>query len=158
MSTHAYPLNAIFGDYARAGAGLVLSGTPLFLPAPLAPWVLAVFIGLFVVFLIYGLRTALRHGRRITVDDLGISTSPGAGCVKWADLKEVKLSYYSTRRDTSGGWLQLNLTDGRAKMNIESSLDGFAEIAGKAARIASGKKMPLDAATIENFSLLGITL
>ncbi|MDH5748739.1 MAG: hypothetical protein OEY85_05450 [Rhodospirillales bacterium] len=159
MSTHTYPLNAILGDYARAGAGLVLTGTPLFLPEPLSPWVFVVFMGLFIVFLFYGIRATLRHIRRISVNEHGISTTPIAGReLKWTDLERVKLSYYSTRRDNSGGWLQLNLTDGHASMNIESNINGFPEIAGKAARVATGKNLPLDAATIENFSILGISL
>ena len=62
MSEHRYPMDALIGDYARAGAGLVLAGAPLAL-VPLNLYVEAALGALAALFGAFGGLTALRHLR-----------------------------------------------------------------------------------------------
>ncbi len=158
MSVHAYPRSAAVADLVRASAGLALAGLPMLLvdTAPAVTGLLALIIA---VFAAYGLLSAGRHLTRIEVDEAGISTrGPVATALEWRNLKRVKLSYYSTRRDHSGGWLQLSLFDGRRRLNVDSRISGFDGVAAGAAGAARANGLGLEPATIANFQALGIPL
>ena len=141
MTRYRYPPGPLLGDYARATAGLVLTGLPPLL-LPLSPWVglpLAVAAGLFVLF---AARTAQRHVTIIEMDDNGIhARGPLGGSIPWDHLSQVRLNYYSTRRDRGLGWMQLRLkgTGAGETVRIESTLDGFDEIAERVAGVARQK-------------------
>jgi hypothetical protein len=68
----------------------------------------------------------------------------------------MKLAYYSTRRDRKSGWMQLQLGAGRARMSLDSRLDGFEQVARQAADIASERGLALSDATAANLQALGI--
>jgi hypothetical protein len=103
VTRYRYPAGPLLGDYARAIAGLVLTGIPPFL-LPLSPWVglpLAVAAGVFVLF---AARTAQRHVTVIEMDQNGIhARGPLGGSIPWEHLAQVRLNYYSTRRDRGLG-------------------------------------------------------
>ncbi|MCP4326824.1 MAG: hypothetical protein GY791_00075 [Alphaproteobacteria bacterium] len=118
-----------------------------------------IFGGLFVFFAIFGFRVLQRVKTTIAVDEEGISTSGARGAnLRWKDVEEVRLSYFSTRRDQAGGWMQLVLKGGAGQVCVESTLEGFDEIAQQAARAARQNGIVLTPATISNFSELGIDM
>ena len=68
----------------------------------------------------------------------------------------MRLKYFSTRRDGSHGWMQLVLKGPSAKIRIESTLGGFADIVERAARTASNEDLFVSSTTLGNLKLLGV--
>ena len=106
---YRYPPRPLYGDYARAAAGLLLTGAPPLL-LDMNPWVALPMAAAAALFALFGARTAQRHATTIEVDDKGIAArGPLGGVVAWEDLANVRLNYYSTRRDRGLGWMQMSL-------------------------------------------------
>ena len=156
MTEYRYPATAMITAHVRAGAGLVLTLAPLFAIQPaLVPS--SVLGGCALLFGVYGVRTLVRQLTRIHVGDDAIrATGPLPLTIAWRDLTAVKLGYYPTRRDGRGGWMQLNLKGVGKTMRIESSLDGFSDIIGRAIREAQSRGIELTDATRNNLRPLGI--
>lgn len=158
MSVLRYRFERLRPDYLRAGAGLVLTlGPALFIPLNSAAHYLLLPAAL--LFLAFGLRTWKRQISRVEIDAEGISLfSPGRVSLAWDAVRTVKLSYYSTRSDRTGGWMQLTLggENGRPTIRLDSSLDDFEDVARLAAASARRQGIALTAATLSNFGALGI--
>ena len=156
MSVHRYARGTLLADYARAAVGVTLTAGPLLLARPAAP-MMAILGGLAGLFALYGVRTWIRSATRITLDDEGIMASgPRTATLPWQRLERIKLDYFSTRRDRTKGWMQMKLEgDGKA-LRLDSSLEGFADIARRAAREAALRGIELPPATRTNFAALGI--
>jgi hypothetical protein len=151
----AYPGTAMFGDYLRAAAGLVPSAAIL---ATLRVGLAAgtVVTGVAALFLLFGIRTALRHGTHVELSEAAVRASgPLAATIAWSELEGIKLAYYSTRRDRGGGWQQLELRAGRSVLRLDSRIAGFALLVERAARAAAARRLPLDAATAANLRACG---
>lgn len=111
------------------------------------------------LFLVYFSRTVVSSLSSIALEETGVRASgPLGALIRWEDLRSVRLHYYTTRSDRSGGWMQLNLHGTRRRIGIDSRLEGFAELAGAVAREARRLGVDLDEATRANFSALGIAL
>ena len=158
MTVHAYPTSAMIGDYARAAAGLVpaagiLAAVPV---GVVGGTILGGFAALFAVF---GIRTALRHGTRVEATEGALLAS---GLVRtsiaWHELDRMRLTYYSTRRDGRGGWMQLKLRSGRSGIRLDSRIEGFPDLVAAAARAAEMRGLPLSSATSVNLQALGVKL
>lgn len=162
MSRHRYPARALAPDYLRSAAGLAISGGPLlFLPlAPAMAWILGA-LGL--LFAFHGLRTALRQATRIECEAHGIAarglgaTNIGAKRIRWTDLQALRLRHFSTRRDGSGGWMQLVLKGPACTIRVESTIVGFEEIVSCATVAARVGGLDLPAATLGNLDVLGLS-
>jgi hypothetical protein len=118
MSLHRYPPRSLIGDYTRSGLGLALTFPPLMLfsPTSLISAVLVLTGGLCAFFL---LRTIERHRTIVSVDDEMIAVSGlTASTLRWDELEKLELSYYSVRRDRSGGWMQLTLRKPVTRANL----------------------------------------
>jgi hypothetical protein len=152
----AYPASAMLGDYLRAGAGLVPSA--LILATVSVDSVAGVVIGGFAaIFGAFAIRTVLRHGTRIEVTETGVRALGLRRIeIDWAALDRMKLGYYSTRRDRKSGWMQLQLGSGRARLTLDSRLDGFDRLVRFATAAAAERELDLSEATAANLSALGI--
>lgn len=153
-----YPAAAMAGDYLRAAAGLV--PTLLLLSTVSVGSVAGVVLGGFAaVFGAFAIRTALRHGTRL---ELGHGELRATGLrrttIPWEALDRMKLAYYSTRRDRKSGWMQLQLGAGRARLSLDSRLDGFEQVVRCAAAAADERDLALSDATAANLQALGIRL
>src|SRR5690348_15994236 len=106
MSFHTYPTSAMLGDYVRSMAGFVPT-MAILVAFPLGLAAATVLGGLAVLFAVFGIRTALRHGTHIKVTE-GVLQVSGLTrfSISWGQLDRMKLAYYSTRRDGRGGWMQ----------------------------------------------------
>jgi hypothetical protein len=162
VSTYRYPRATVIGDFVRAGIGLAITAGPaLAIPATSPAQFVLVPLGL--LFLAFGVRTWLRSVAVIAVTARDISLSaPWHARLAWQNLKAVRVNYYSTRFDRSGGWMQLMLKgaggpDG-ATIRLDSTLEGFSDIARQAAAAARAAGVPLSEATKNNFSALGIAV
>ena len=154
-TTYRYSLASLAGDYGRASIAVpLLAGLPFFTDSPIAFAVVGIFA---VVFAIFGVSVLLKQLTTITLSEDGISTSgPRAVTVRWQDLQKIDLRYFSTRRDREKGWMQLRLGGRDKTVSVDSTLDGFIDIARAAAEAAGVYAVPLSAVTEENFRAIGI--
>jgi hypothetical protein len=144
-------------DYARAGAGLVLTGGPLALvpTAPAVAWVLAAMALLFALF---ALRTAARHVGPVTCDERAVTIGgPLGGAVPWDDVTMVGLAFFATRRDRRRGWMQLKLKGRRGRaVTIDSTIENFDAIVDRAAKAARANGVALGDTTRANLEAMGL--
>ena len=151
---HAYPLDKLGGDYARASIGLALCLAPVaFLPVmSIGVWLMA---GLAALFGLFGLRTLIRQFTRIELDDGGVTVHAlGSRSLTWGRLNGLSLSFFSTWHGRGEGWMQLRLKGGGRTLRFESTLIGFAEIVRLAVGHARANGVPLNEATKRNLKAL----
>lgn len=156
MSRHRYPLSALLKDDVKAVLGLAVSATPLFIDG-ISVIIFYVFLALTILFLVFGLRMALRHTTVIEVSDRGVRASGLLGAtIAWEDLRDVQLRYYSTRRDREHGWMDLRLKGRRHALRIESAIEGFEHIVRRTTDFAPHNGIELSAPTRANLKAMGI--
>ena len=156
MALYRYPAGATAADYARGLGGIALTAGPFFALASSGPlaWILAACM---LLFLVYFVRAVVRHLTRIELSEAGIAAlGPFGRAIPWDELRSMKLNYYTTRSDRSGGWMQLDLGTGQRSLSVDSRLEGFAEIAGVAAQQARRRGCRLDETTLVNLKALGV--
>ena len=104
-----YPRQTLCADYVRAGAGVVLCGAPLLL-LEVNRWLALILGAGFVLFALFFVRTALRQRTRYVLGpDTLCADGPAGTLVEWNRIDRLKLSYFSTKRDRSDGWMQLSI-------------------------------------------------
>ena len=158
MTRYAYPLRSLLLDDIRAAVGLLLTAGPLFLAA-LAPVFAYVFSGFAVLFLIFAVKTLLRHATVIEVDDGGVRDCGWPRrAIAWADLTSVQLRYFSTRRDREAGWMTLRLKSRTASLAVDSTIENFEGLLRQVAAAADARSVDFPAATLGNFERLGIRM
>ena len=151
-----YPARAIMQDYFYTVLGLAFTLVPLALVTPL-PAVTGVLVGFAILFFIFGLRTAIRHNTFVEVSNSGVTLHSLWGSnMTWSELRELKLSYFSTRRDRHRGWMQLRLRGQKRTIRMDSTLDGFEKLAEHAAREARARELALGLETVQNLMALGV--
>jgi hypothetical protein len=158
MKRFRYPANALIGDYLRAGIGLTATAGPVVVLETALP--VTVVLGCFsILFTIFGLRTALRQSTVIEMSDDAIAMmGKGGKRLEWRDVRELRLDYYSTRRDREGGWMQMKISGPDGHIRIDSALDGFHEAVNVAARRAAACGIRVTATTNGNLQALGIEI
>lgn len=152
-----YQREAIRADYVRTAIGLAFAMAPLlFIPG--IHWVFAVILAVLgLLFLAFGVRTWLRGRTRVLADEEGLTVlDHRRRHLPWQALEEVRLAYFSTRRDRSQGWMQLTLIGNGTKVSLDSPLEHFHEIAEEAARHVRARHLPVSTSTVLNFESLGI--
>ena len=154
-----YPRQTLWADYIRAVAGVLLCGLPL-LGLEVNRWLALIFGAGFVLFALFLVRTALRHHTRYLLgDDTLCADGPAGAVVEWKRIDRLKLSYFSTKRDRSDGWMQLTVgSAGGRTVKIDSSLDGFHDVVERAAHAAQAAGLTLSEATRTNLRAMGIAL
>lgn len=150
---HRYPTRAMLPDYARAGVGLAALGA-LTLATDPSPLATGAFIVLGVLFAGLALQAGLRQRAAVDVSDAGIRMLPRGEELPWEALTDLRLGYFSLRRDGRRGWLELKLRFGRTTLRLDSRLDGFASVARCAVRAAECAGVALDRASVENLRIL----
>lgn len=157
MREYGYSAGAMAADYVRGLGGIALTAGPLWLmePAGVLAWVLAACM---LLFLVYFARAVVRHLTRIELSETGITArGPFGGAVPWDELRSMKLSYYTTRSDRTGGWMQLDLSTGESSISFDSRLQDFGDLVVIAAQQAERRGRPtLDEATRLNLKALGV--
>ncbi|WP_404325918.1 hypothetical protein [Aerophototrophica crusticola] len=155
MAAGRYPADVLKADYLRAGAGLALTLAPFAITIP-HPVVAVPCAAAALLFGAFGARTVQRQMTRVWMDETGlVAEGPLGGSIRWADLSDVSLRYYSTKKDRKDGWLHLVLKGGGRKLSLESTLDGFDTIAERVAQAATENRLRVSEDTRENFLSLG---
>lgn len=154
-----YPRQTLWADYIRAAAGVVLCGAPL-ATLDVNRWLAMVLGAGFVLFAVFLGRTALRQRTRyVLAPDTFCADGPAGSVVEWSRLDRMKLGYYSTKRDRSGGWMQLALRSaGGRTIKVDSALEGFYDVVERAARAAETGKLELGPTTRANLKSMGISV
>lgn len=158
--THSYPLTSLYGDYIRTLIGLFFMGVPFYFAFPNL-FMTIIFGSLTLLFLLFGLRTALRHVTVIETSPEGIATiGPLGKRMAWREIAKVDLKYFSTSRDkkSKDGWMQLKICSNAGCLKMESNLPGFEQIVSKTATAAFQNGAEMNETTVENFTAMGITV
>jgi hypothetical protein len=151
-----YPFRSLLGSYLRALFGIVFTLVPLLLLNPISV-IVYLLVFLLGVFGWYGLRAIIRQFTQFEVSGAGIFMSgPIQRRIKWEELDGFNLNYYSTRRDREAGWMHLKLKGGGSRLSIDSTISGFEELVGLAAKAAAGNGLVPDRNTARNLKALGI--
>jgi hypothetical protein len=156
--THKYRRGALLGDYVRAGVGALLTGVPMLFVGG-SPATLIILGGLTALFVLFGLRTLIRHSTVVALSPVGVRVQSvlGGGEIAWQELAQLKLGYYTTRRDRQGGWMQLSLRGGGRHFKFDSSLEGFDHVVRQAVNAADANGIELSDATLANLGSMDIT-
>jgi hypothetical protein len=154
-----YPRQTLWADYIRAGIGTVLCAVPLLL-VDVNRWIGGILLALLVLFAAFFVRTALRQRTRYVLSfDTLCADGPAGTLVEWSRLDRMKLSYFSTKRDRSDGWMQLSVgSAGGRTAKVDSALEGFYDIVERAARAAETNRLDLTVATRANLRSMGISV
>ncbi len=154
-----YPRQTLWADYIRAAAGAGLCAGPV-VALDVNRWLELVFGAGFLLFGTFFVRTALRQRTRYILSaETLCADGPAGALVEWNRLDRLKLSYYSTKRDRSGGWMQLAVgSAGSGTVRIDSALDGFYDIVERAAQAAQANGLELSPATRANLRSMGISV
>lgn len=159
MSSHRYPARTLGADYARALTGLALTGGPLMLGAA-SPVAIAVLGALAILFIAYAGRAAMRQFTRYEVSAEGLKRAPPLGLpprhIAWNELSRLRLRYYSMRRGSRDGWMQVVLAGAGRRIALESAIEDFDAIVEHAAEVAAARGLAPDSATLDNLAALGI--
>jgi len=149
---HRYPAASLSRDYLRAGIGIAIT-FPLLLFAEATPAVAVILGGLAALFAGFALRTLGRQFAAVEVG--GTAIAVGRKRIPWARLDAVRLRWFGRRR-SGAGWMDMRLRGAGTRITIDSELDGFLDIARRAARAAVANGLTLSEATRANFRALGI--
>lgn len=153
-----YSDGALAADSWRAAAGLAITLPPL-LFLTMNAWITGAVLVAAVIFALFAARTALRRLTRIVVEPEGVRSETPLGTVAlpWDTLTGLHLGYYSTRRDRSNGWMQMQLHGAAGqRIAIDSGLDRFEAIAELAAAMARRNGVDFTPVTVDNLLALGI--
>lgn len=157
MTRYRYPPKALTGDYLRAGGGFAITGGPALFLVTATP-VTVILGSLALLFGIFGLRTALRQFTVIEISDEAVTVAGAGGKrMAWRDVRQLRLDYYSTRRDDRGGWMQMKISGPGGHIRIDSALDEFGRLAGEVAARAATHDVAMNDTTLSNFQALGVS-
>ena len=155
MTEHRYRPSAMVSDYLVSGGGLALTLPPLamFELPSLTTWILGL---LSFGFAIHGLAVVRRQRIRVETDEDGLWFSPPGRRIAWNEITRFGLSYFSTRRDGARGWMELKLASPAATLRVDSRMERFEELVGRAWRAASRCGVEPDLTTRANLESLGM--
>lgn len=149
-----YPISALVPDLLRALFGVTVCGA-IALHVGLEAWLFWIVVVIGIAFAVFGVLTALRSAMRIEVRTDKVVYYPGPKTVRLTSLSQLRLEYFSTRRDAERGWMQLTLGDQTGQyIRVDSRLEHFEELVELAARAANKNGLDMTASTVENLSAL----
>jgi len=168
MTELRYPFSALAWDYARGIAG-ILVGLVILVTNEWHNQLVWLFVGLTALFVIYTMMTLAKNLARFRVSEEGIECGAfRKRTIRWGELSELVLRFYPTSRNRKKGWMTLTLKAapltsaaertraGATKIEIDSTLPGFSEIASRAAYAAKENKLTVDRVTADNLAALGV--
>lgn len=155
MTRHHYPRSSLYGDYLRAGFGLVVTAGPALL-VDLADPIAMLFAGLAALFAWFGARTAVRQLSWVEMSPEAIAVrGPFERRLPWHHLERVKLAYYAPRRSREGGWLQLTLRGEQGRpIRLDSTLEDFDQVLAQVRSEVEAQSLALDPTTASNFDAM----
>ena len=155
MSSHRYPTKAMTGDYIRGGIGVVVTASLLVAVQDFNVFHYIVLAGL-ALFGGFVFRTWQRHKTSYEVSEEGVwANGPLGKAIRWSDITEIRLKYFSTRRDRKEGWFQLTVKGPPGKISMDSDLEGFDAFLQACVPVIHANRLELSEPTAENFTAAG---
>lgn len=149
-----YPDKYFQRSYLRLAVVCALV-TGLWLVMPAGTWLTVCLAAVLALVSGHAIQTYCRQRSVIRLDDFGLHVAgPLSYSVLWRDLRRVRLSYYSTRRDGSEGWMQLKVAGRGRPIRIDSDLAGFGTIVIETLRQADFLGLDVGSATRHNAAVL----
>ncbi len=149
-----YPFSTLVPDLLRALFGVTVCGA-VALHVGLDAWLFWIVGVIGIAFAVFGVSTALRSTMRIEVLADEVVFHPGPKTVRLSNLSQLRLEYFSTRRDAERGWMQLTFGDQSGQyIRVDSRLEHFEELVELAARAANKNGLDMAASTVENLSAM----
>lgn len=156
MSLHRYDIRLLYGDYIRAGLGMIATIAPIAIMRP--DWPISMMLGSIGLLCFYFVaQTYIRHRTVVGMDDEGIFMR-GLNTVsfRWTELSRFNLNYYSLRRDRLNGWMELTVKSGTRTITFDSRLEDFVVIVRRAHAAAKANQLALNGITQANLLALRI--
>ena len=154
-----YPLRNLVPDYLRAGAGFGLTMVPMPHAIGGSPVVLAIVLGLAGLFGSFGLTTLVRQKSTICASDEGLwieGLRPRA--LRWEEVREIDLRYFSTRKDREQGWFQLKVIGPSGTIKVDSNLNDFDALLHRVVTAITRHDLSVTPIGRENLTSMGQTL
>lgn len=156
VSVYRYPLSNLIPDYLRSAAGVGLLGVPAIYSVGTHWIVTAIMGGLVALFGTFGASTAIRQFSVLLVDQHGMRLKgPRPVALPWADIAEIDLRFFSTRRDRANGWFQLKVRGRGGQIKADSNLEDFDGLLRELAIAIARHDLPVSAIGRENFASAG---
>lgn len=162
MTVQRYPRKTLRNDYIRAAIGVALC-VPLAAVSFGSSFGFWLFVGLTVLFAVFGARTWLRGRVEFRLTEAGLLRTnaalkgQAATGIAWSELSGLTLRFFPLRRDRSDGWMQLTLRAAGARLSIDSTLEDFDAIAEAALAAGLRNDLPMTQTTLANFQALGFS-
>ncbi|GAB5470037.1 MAG: hypothetical protein Kilf2KO_30670 [Rhodospirillales bacterium] len=160
-----YPSKSLTGDWFRTVCGLGI-GFGMLLFAPITWWTGIIFGSVSLLFCYFGKRTLEKQLQRIAVSDEGLWVRDLRDrALPWPELTQLRLRFYGSQRqhrklkageETSSGFLEMTVAAGDRRVKFDSTLEGFALLAWRAAGAARAAGIALDPATAGNLLDIGV--
>ncbi len=149
-----YSRSYIFKAYLRVAFGWIFAFSIWFLmPAHTVTYVFVV--GTVVMFSCYALQTWLRDQSKIQINSDQISVEGRRQVrIRWDQLKSFDLAYFSTRKDSRNGWMQLKLVGDDSTIRLDSDLERFVDVVSLALSHARMRGLDLSIRTMQNAEIL----
>jgi hypothetical protein len=120
-----YPAGYFVRAYVRAGAGLACT-LGAWYAIPVSGAATLIFAATAAAFVLYAAQIRLRQLTAVRWDGDGIDVDgPRPRRLPWSELRDVRLAYYSTRRDGENGWMQLKIRGKSGVLRLDSDAAGF---------------------------------
>jgi hypothetical protein len=155
MTSHRYPMKTLRGDYIRGGIGVAVTGSLLVgaTTVTIFQYLLAAAALLFAGFV---LRTWLRHRTVFELSEEGIwANGPMGKALRWPEITEIGLRYFSTQRKGKNGWFQVTLKSPDGKVSMDSGLDEFNTVLEATASAIRANQLEVSELTATNFAAAG---
>jgi hypothetical protein len=134
MKTYRYDPKDLRTEWIRVG--LALASTAVLMAAAFDSTIVVVMcLAFLALILVYVSDLLLRQHTEVTVSDTGIELTAivpaiskrplRARRIAWADLKDVRLKFFPTRRDRETGWFELALKGDDETIKIQNALTDF---------------------------------
>lgn len=153
MSEHRYSRRVLYAACARAllgiGAAVLFS---IVVENGVVSWA---FVAASVGFFTYGISAVGRAMEIVTLSADGFNVRGWRHkSLPFSEMTDLKLAYFTTRRDGEKGWMQLVVKGRGEKIVVESEIGGFSQIAAICHAQASKIGLELSVASGRNFSVL----
>lgn len=154
-----YPLGKLVPDYLRAGVGFGLTMVPMPHAIGGHPVVLLIVLGLAGLFGSFGFTTFLRQKSTVCTSEDGLWIEGlWSKSIRWDEVREIDLRYFSTRKDKQKGWLQLKIIGPAGKIRVDSNLNDFDEFLRWVVTAITRHDLAVTPIGRENFASVGQSL
>ncbi len=154
MNELRYPLSALIWDYMR-GLGGTGIGLAILVGNDWDNQLVWLFVGLTILFAIYTMATVKKQMTRFRIGEEGVAGGWWSmRGVKWDELKDLSLRYYPTSRNRKRGWMTLTLKSENGRIEMDSTLPGFAALVRRAGHEARARGIALDRVTADNLAAI----